>query len=560
MGPDETENTLVPFILESVDDEDEVLYTLAASLGKLRDCVHKVQVLLEPLERLCAVEETVVREAAVKSMGVIADKLDGDGCEHACAMVLRLAEADWFTGRCSACHLVPLVYPAVSKHDMDKAQKLCEAFAELCGSSQTPMVHRQAAANLSNLAAVLPKGGAVSIVLPLFESMIHMQDESVRNIAVAACATLPQHLPESAGEAIENMKTVVKQCVEDQSWRIRNEMAKNFSAICGAIPCPTPASASAWKQDALQLFINLLADIEGEVKTNAAKQVAGMCAFYGGGDFARLCKEAFEQIADVNSAALHGPARMAFATSIVEMAQAGNFGSMLPLVNKMLDQEEEMMNQVMDGGQAANGAMPAPEVRLKLMAGMGAISSAAGVDQIEAIWSKAAKNLVQEKQWRVRRAVVEQIPEIAALATTSATENTVYSVLRAGLFDEVREIRLAAAQVVPTLLEKKGLDDVKVHVVPILWDLHSAKDKDIPAYHQKGAFMAVVSLLGPAPELLTELIPAVSKLILDDTNNTVLARRGASRRPRPCSWSTAFAWRSASRTCRRHSGTARTAT
>ena len=30
MGPDETENTLVPFILESVDDEDEVLYTLAA--------------------------------------------------------------------------------------------------------------------------------------------------------------------------------------------------------------------------------------------------------------------------------------------------------------------------------------------------------------------------------------------------------------------------------------------------------------------------------------------------------------------------------------------------
>lgn len=126
MGKDDTENTLVPSILESVDDEDEILFTLAASLGKMKDCVHNVRLLLEPLERLAAVEETVVRDAAVKSVGQIADKLDAEGCSLACDMVLRLASADWFTGRCSACQLVPIVYNVAKHHDADKA-RFCRA-------------------------------------------------------------------------------------------------------------------------------------------------------------------------------------------------------------------------------------------------------------------------------------------------------------------------------------------------------------------------------------------------------------------------------------------------
>ena len=75
MGPDETENTLVPFILESVDDEDEVLYTLAASLGKIGGSVHKAQVLLEPLERLCAVESEGV-EGVICGRSIYTGALD----------------------------------------------------------------------------------------------------------------------------------------------------------------------------------------------------------------------------------------------------------------------------------------------------------------------------------------------------------------------------------------------------------------------------------------------------------------------------------------------------
>ena len=66
LGPDRTRDELIPFLQESVDDEDEVLLALAEELGKGFDEYvggrKYAHVLLGPLEMLAAVEETLVRE------------------------------------------------------------------------------------------------------------------------------------------------------------------------------------------------------------------------------------------------------------------------------------------------------------------------------------------------------------------------------------------------------------------------------------------------------------------------------------------------------------------
>lgn len=66
LGPERARDELLPFLQESVDDEDEVLLALAEELG--RDFEEYIggkeyaHLLLGPLENLCAVEETVVRD------------------------------------------------------------------------------------------------------------------------------------------------------------------------------------------------------------------------------------------------------------------------------------------------------------------------------------------------------------------------------------------------------------------------------------------------------------------------------------------------------------------
>ncbi len=66
LGTDRAREELIPFLQDSVDDEDEVLLALAEELGKQfeqyiggKEHAHLV---LGPLENLSTVEETLVRE------------------------------------------------------------------------------------------------------------------------------------------------------------------------------------------------------------------------------------------------------------------------------------------------------------------------------------------------------------------------------------------------------------------------------------------------------------------------------------------------------------------
>lgn len=66
LGPERARDELIPFLQDSVDDEDEVLLALAEELGRNFEeyigGAEYAHLLLGPLENLCAVEETLVRD------------------------------------------------------------------------------------------------------------------------------------------------------------------------------------------------------------------------------------------------------------------------------------------------------------------------------------------------------------------------------------------------------------------------------------------------------------------------------------------------------------------
>lgn len=66
LGPERARDELIPFLQDSLDDEDEVLLALAEELGQgfveYLGGPPYAHLLLGPLENLAAVEETVVRE------------------------------------------------------------------------------------------------------------------------------------------------------------------------------------------------------------------------------------------------------------------------------------------------------------------------------------------------------------------------------------------------------------------------------------------------------------------------------------------------------------------
>ena len=98
LGEERTRLELIPFVSESNDDEDEVLLSLAEELGKFVPYVggpEHAQVLLGPLEDLCGVEETVVRERAVQSLVEVAGQLPNSKLEKYLIPVVKVRSSSF---------------------------------------------------------------------------------------------------------------------------------------------------------------------------------------------------------------------------------------------------------------------------------------------------------------------------------------------------------------------------------------------------------------------------------------------------------------------------------
>jgi serine/threonine-protein phosphatase 2A regulatory subunit A len=111
-------DSLSPFDVELIDDEDEVLLALAEELGAFVEHVGGVEfayTLLAPLEVLATVEESSVRDKAVESMVKIAEQVPAKQFNDKVVHLLKtLASGDWFTSRTSACGLFAVTYSHVT--------------------------------------------------------------------------------------------------------------------------------------------------------------------------------------------------------------------------------------------------------------------------------------------------------------------------------------------------------------------------------------------------------------------------------------------------------------
>lgn len=163
LGPDRARDELIPFLQESVDDEDEVLLALADELGRnFQEYIggkEYAHVLLGPLENLSLVEETLVRDKvcahfrfrfvtdclrikAAESITKVAAVLSQTQLEGSyIPLVKRLSSGEWFTSRTSSASLYSAVYGRVSPTIQEELRK---GFTSL-SLDDTPMVRRAAA-------------------------------------------------------------------------------------------------------------------------------------------------------------------------------------------------------------------------------------------------------------------------------------------------------------------------------------------------------------------------------------------------------------------------------
>jgi serine/threonine-protein phosphatase 2A regulatory subunit A len=155
LGPQRTREELLPFLSDSLDDEDEVLLVMADELGGFVDVVGGdayAHLLLTPLESLATVDEASVRQMAVKSICKVVEQMQAAHIsEYFLAVLRRLVTRDWYTSRIAACSLFQVGYAKLNPTIQAEMRAM---FAQLC-RDDTPMVRSAAAMSLGGFSSLV---------------------------------------------------------------------------------------------------------------------------------------------------------------------------------------------------------------------------------------------------------------------------------------------------------------------------------------------------------------------------------------------------------------------
>merc|ERR1711916_175248 len=516
LGVERTRQELLPFLTESIDDEDEVLLALVQELGGFVDYVGGQEYayhLLPPLETLATVEETVVRDAAVTALCDVASVLPlDDMVNHYFPLIKRLGTGDWFTSRTSACGLFAVAYPSLpGEHQAD----LRALFNQLC-HDDTPMVRRAASSNLGKFAKTQDKETAKTEMTPMFVSLAQDEQDSVRLLAVENCVALGSmfNLEENQTFILQT----VRNCAQDKSWRVRYMVAEQFTDLAEAL------GPEITRSELLPAFVRLLRDAEAEVRTVAACKVTPFSSLI---PLDQVLKKILPCIKDfVVDTSQH--VRASLASGIMGMAPV--FGRnhtiehLLPIFLQLLKDDFS-------------------EVRLNIISKLDSVNDVIGIDLLSQSLLPAVMELAEDPQWRVRLSIIELIPLLAEQLGIATFDEKLGNLCLTWLGDSVYSIREAATKnlsmythpnylfrmttisCIAQLSSVVGEDLLINHMLPLVLRLAVDPVPNI-RFRVAQAFEVIVDAL-PQEVIQGEVHPCLSKLTEDSDADVKFFARSA---------------------------------
>ncbi|KAL9599375.1 MAG: hypothetical protein Q9219_003908 [cf. Caloplaca sp. 3 TL-2023] len=492
LGAERTRDELVPFLDESVEDEDEVLTALSDELGGFVEYVGGPEwghVLLSPLENLAAIEEPLVREKAVESLNKICGELSQSQVEeYFIPLIVRLSKADWFTSKISATGLYNVPY---SKASQTSQEGLRQQFGQLV-HDETPMVRRQAANNLAKFVKEMPPPIVINEMIPLFQHLSIDDQDSVRLLTVEILIAIAEVIPKEQQTSHGTLLAALRVLFEDKSWRVRYMVADRFEKIAKAVDEET------LNRDLVPAFVKLLKDTEAEVRTAIAGQIPGFCGLI---DRETLLNEIMSSVEDlVSDSSQH--VRAALGTQISGLApilgKEETISHLLPMFLSMLKDDF-------------------PDVRLHIISKLELVNKVIGIELLSQSLLPAIVQLAEDKQWRVRLAIIEYIPLLASQLGVQFFDEKLATLCMSWLGDTVFSIREAATQNLKKLTEVFGVDWASEAIIPKVMAMGQH-----PNYLYRMTTCFAISTLAPAINIDViekSILPMMDRLVSDDIPN-----------------------------------------
>lgn len=442
LGPERTRLELVPFLRDSVDDEDSILLVLAEELGSFVPLVgggeHAFH-LLSPLESLATMEDPQVRAKAVASLCTVASAMpDGHHQEHFVPLLRQLATNDWFTSRIAASHLFAASYSHV---DEPARAEYIGLFSALC-RDDTPMVRRAAAQALSDFVAVVQVPVVEEHFVPLFATLSQDDQDSVKLLSADNCVAVAKMLPADACN--QSVLPVVLRLAADNSYRVRWSVASQLVRLAEALG----------GSQLVPICIKLLEDPEAEARGIAAGNIEGFAALVPVEVLVSQLLPRLQVLANDDESHV----RASLASSIMglssRLGRELTIEHLLPMFLKLLKDDEA-------------------DVRLSIISKLDSVNQVFGIAQLSQALLPAIVGLAEDSKWRVRLAIIRYIPLLGSQLGVEYFNEKLSALCMTWLGDKIHSIREAAVANLADLTKTFGQEWSREQIVPKIVALYS---------------------------------------------------------------------------------------
>ncbi|XP_022915904.2 serine/threonine-protein phosphatase 2A 65 kDa regulatory subunit A alpha isoform-like [Onthophagus taurus] len=270
---DRTRDELVPFLedylYEHIFECDTLLVVMAEQLGKFVPFIggpDYAHLLFPMLTKLAASDEMETGEKAVMSLKNIASQLKEEQLEQDFITVIeQLAQAEWFTSKCSAAPLFAVAYRKVRE---PCRQKLLNMFSNLL-QDESPMVRRAAATSLTDFIIYADMEEIKKEFIPSFKDLAKDDQDSVRILAVNVAISLSFQL--TTDEIVEHIMSTLQALCDDSSWRVRYRCAFEINNIQSSI------GPNLTRLYLIDMYKSLIRDTEANIREISARNIVRFC-------------------------------------------------------------------------------------------------------------------------------------------------------------------------------------------------------------------------------------------------------------------------------------------
>jgi serine/threonine-protein phosphatase 2A regulatory subunit A len=442
LGADHTAAQVLPVLTDYVAaklgfEDEEVPLAIAKKLPSLTKTVPACA-LAPLLELIATLDETVLRDAAVVSLGALGAQ---EGSEFTFAYLLplitRLFNDSWFSAKISACGLLSAVYPLVPPASQAELRRLYLAAFD----DETPMVRRAAGLKLPEVLKVVKQDHVLLEFLPGLKRMATDEtQEMLRLSSLQCCAILAEKCrgAKGTGDVVTLLRSLVAALAKDKSWRVRMVVARNFVSFCASF------GDEVARADLLPVLIAFLKDAEVDVRQTATQTLGSCLSFFTKQQVCTLIlPEVIFVAADVSP--------------VVRSACAEILPALLTEVGEDDEGSEEsspraaVISLVQEAFRDENYAVRVAVVQVSPL-----LCRALGANDARDIMIPLVAGIACDQQWRVKIATTERLPAIAGLFGVETFDAHLQSVYVAAFADTVYAVREEAIARIPELTSELG--------------------------------------------------------------------------------------------------------